>query len=151
VPHPSCLFLFPFLLNYLPFLSPKKKRFVVYSVFSLNFSSAGKGPFIASKAKNMNQRWTFLGAWGVVEFIPSFKDLFYANQPSIHPFPCGMWESDRITTCVFFKNTSLILVNLQAVAGGKKHCFRREILLVTTWYENTVSNTCTSISNILAK
>ena len=27
-----------------------------------------------------------------------------------------------ITTCVFFKTTYFILVNLQLVAGGKKHC-----------------------------
>ena len=33
-------------------------------MFSLNFSSAGKGPFIASKAKNMHQRHTFLGGGG---------------------------------------------------------------------------------------
>ena len=33
---------------------------------------------------------------------------------------------DQITTCVFFKTTSLILVNLsKAVAGSKKSCFRR--------------------------
>ena len=29
------------------------------------------------------------------------------------------------------KGTSLILANLQAVAGGKKYCFRRGILPVT--------------------
>ena len=34
------------------------------AVFSLNFSSAGKGPFIASKEKNMHQRRKFLGADG---------------------------------------------------------------------------------------
>ena len=34
-------------------------------VFSLlNFSSADKGPFMASKAKNMHQRCTFLGRGG---------------------------------------------------------------------------------------
>ena len=31
------------------------------AVFSLIFNSAGKGPFIASKAKNMHQRHTFMG------------------------------------------------------------------------------------------
>jgi len=35
-----------------------------YPVFSLNFSSAGKGPFKAGKAKNMPQRFTFLGGEG---------------------------------------------------------------------------------------
>jgi len=33
-------------------------------VFPLNFVSAGKGPFIARKAKNMHQRSTFLGIGG---------------------------------------------------------------------------------------
>ena len=36
----------------------------VNSVFSLNFSSAGKGPFMASNAKNMPQRCTFPGGGG---------------------------------------------------------------------------------------
>ena len=40
---------------------------------------------------------------------------------------------DRITTCAFFKTTYLILLNPQAVAGGKKCCFRGQILAVTTW------------------
>ena len=34
------------------------------AVFSLNFSSAGKGPFMAGKAKNMPQRHTFLVGGG---------------------------------------------------------------------------------------
>ena len=69
------------------------------TVFSLNFISAGKGPFMAGKAKNMCQRRTFLagrGQWSeghgfdlAVKFrtqvlgndIPSFYDLFYANLP----------------------------------------------------------------------
>ena len=34
-------------------------------VFSLNFSSAGKGPFMAGKAKNMHQRCNLLGGGGV--------------------------------------------------------------------------------------
>ena len=33
-------------------------------MFSLNFNSAGKGPFIAGKAKNVQQKCTFLGAGG---------------------------------------------------------------------------------------
>ena len=37
-------------------------------VFSLNLSSAGKGPFMAGKAKNMCQRCTFLGGRGAVEW-----------------------------------------------------------------------------------
>ena len=59
-------------------------------VISLNFSSAGKGPLMAGKAKNMCQRCTFLGGRGqwseghgfnlAVKFW-SFYDLFYANQP----------------------------------------------------------------------
>ena len=33
-------------------------------VFSLNFSSAGKGRFVASKAQDMYQRHTLMGGWG---------------------------------------------------------------------------------------
>ena len=36
----------------------------VNSVFSLNFSSTGKGPFMAGKAENMPQRCTFQGGGG---------------------------------------------------------------------------------------
>ena len=42
--------------------SPERARLV----FSLNFSSAGKGPFMTSKAKNMCQRCTFPGGRGLV-------------------------------------------------------------------------------------
>ena len=48
-------------------LQGKLKKFELLSVpavFSLYFSSACKGTFIASEAKNMHQRCTFLGAWG---------------------------------------------------------------------------------------
>ena len=37
-------------------------------VFSLNFSSAGKGPFMAGKAKHMYQRCNLLGGEGSVEW-----------------------------------------------------------------------------------
>ena len=37
---------------------------IKFAVFSLNFSSAGKGPFMAGKAKNMSQRRTSLGGGG---------------------------------------------------------------------------------------
>ena len=37
----------------------------------------------------------------------------------IHSFPCEN-SLDWITTCEFFKTMNLILVNFQAVAGGKK-------------------------------
>ena len=33
-------------------------------MFSLNFSAAGKGPFMASKAEVIHQRHTFLGDGG---------------------------------------------------------------------------------------
>ena len=48
-------------------------EFFIISVFSLNFSSAGKGPFMASKAKNMPQRCTFPrgeGGSGVRDMAP---------------------------------------------------------------------------------
>ena len=141
-------------------------------VFLLNFSSAGKGSFMASKAKICPGGALSWGR-GVVEWhVPTpggakffetsfshFKtsfpqishcylktaiypnNLFYAvfnvlfpkcvahkrkscvylrTFPYIHSFP---W-SDRITTCIFFKTTYLILVNLEAVAGGKKCGFK---------------------------
>ena len=68
----------------------------MYPVFSPKFRSAGKGPFIAGKVKNMHQRCTFLwgrrgeggGEWserhGLTlggNTIPSFQDLFCAYQP----------------------------------------------------------------------
>jgi len=40
---------------------------VPYTVFSLNFRSAGKGPFMAAKAQIMHQRHNFLRGRGVVE------------------------------------------------------------------------------------
>ena len=36
----------------------------VLIVFSLNFSSAGKGPLMARKAKNLHRRCTFPGSGG---------------------------------------------------------------------------------------
>ena len=46
----------------------KGSLYIRYAGFSLNFSSAGKGLFMAGKAKNMPQRSTFLGGGeGVVE------------------------------------------------------------------------------------
>ena len=69
-------------------------------MFSLNFSSAGKGPFMAGKAKNMHQRCTFLegreycreghgppslgnylGAKFSETSFPHCYDLLYANWP----------------------------------------------------------------------
>ena len=42
-------------------------------VFSLNLSSAGKGSFMAGKAKNIFQRCTFLGGRGAVEWGTWFQ------------------------------------------------------------------------------
>ena len=44
--------------------------------------------------------------------------VYFSTSPYIHSFPCGMWELDQITTCVFFTSTSSILVHLQTVASG---------------------------------
>ena len=74
----------------------------INTVFSLNFSSASKGTFMAGKAKNMPQRCNFLRGegGGVREWserhgltlrgakffetsFPHFLDLFYANRPLI--------------------------------------------------------------------
>ena len=43
---------------------PKTTVYQPFSVFSLTFSLAGKGPFMAGKAKNMWQRNTSLGGGG---------------------------------------------------------------------------------------
>ena len=74
------------------------------TVFSLNFSSAGRGSFIAGKAKNMHYGGALFrgqGDSGVRDMVP--------------PLMGNLGD----------KSTHLILVNLQAVAGGKKCCFRR--------------------------
>ena len=153
------------------------------SAFSLDFSSAGKGPFIAGKAINMcTLSWGGVVEWrtwlpprceikelsSLKHHSPSFEVLFHANQPLLSQFktfdsnnctlssnalfpkcvahkkkacvyfstlPCihSLPWSDWITTYVFFKTTYSILVNLTAVAGGKKCYFRQSILPVTAW------------------
>ena len=146
------------------------------SAFSLDFSSAGKGPFWSPVRQLICAH--FPGE-GVVEWrtwfpprceikelsslkhhSPSFEVLFHANQPLLSQFktfdsnnctlssnalfpkcvahkkktcvyfstlPCihSLPWSDWITTYVFFKTTYSILVNLAAVAGGKKCYFRQ--------------------------
>ena len=47
-----------------------------YSLFSTNFSSAGQGPFMASRAKNMCQRLGNLGAKFSETSFPHFKTYF---------------------------------------------------------------------------
>ena len=51
-----------------------------YPVFSLNFSSAGKGPFLTSKAKNMWQRCTLLAGRGRFAFTKAFIFEHPVNQ-----------------------------------------------------------------------
>ena len=77
---------------------------LVVTVFFLNISSAGRGSFIAGKAKNMHHRGALFrgqGGSGVRDMTPPLMGNLGA------------------------KSTSLILANLQAVEGGKKCCFRR--------------------------
>ena len=53
-------------LNYVTLLTMKLKvNEKGTSVFSLNFSLAGKGPFFTGKAKNMRQRRTLLPGEGL--------------------------------------------------------------------------------------
>ena len=47
----------------------------VNSVFSLNFSSTGKGPFMAGKAENMPQRCTFQVSGGGKECSSGVRDM----------------------------------------------------------------------------
>ena len=58
--------------------------------------------------------FSFQNAWPIKIKAVYTLVLFHI----IHSFP---WVA-LITTCVFFKTTYFILVNLQLVAGGKKHC-----------------------------
>ena len=61
----------------------------VNSVFSLNFSSTGKGPFMAGKAENMPQRCTFQGVggkeWssGVRDMAPPLEELSSLKHHSL--------------------------------------------------------------------
>ena len=140
------------------------------TVFSLKFRSAGKGPFMAGKAKNIHQRCTFLaeGKWDMARprleiqepsslkcpsliLTPIFHKLaivifrqqlktFDSNNftlSSMFSFQ-NEWpiKTKAVYTIVLFhifihflvkvrSDDNLTLVNLQAVAGGKKCCFRR--------------------------
>ena len=51
-----------------------------YPVFSLNFSSAGKGPFLTSKAKTMWQRCALLAGRGRFAFTKAFIFEHPVNQ-----------------------------------------------------------------------
>ena len=51
-----------------------------YPVFSLNFSSAGKGPFLTGKAKNMWQRCTLLAGRRSFAFMKAFTFEHPVNQ-----------------------------------------------------------------------
>ena len=67
----------------------------VNSVFSLNFSSTGKGPFMAGKAENMLQRCTFQGGggggkeWssGVRDMAPPLEELSSLKHHSLILIP----------------------------------------------------------------
>ena len=67
--------------------------------------------------------FSFQNAW------PTKRKAVYTLVLSTYLF-ISSWHvrigSDHNITCVLFKSTSLILVNLQAVAGGKK-CFFRPV------------------------
>ena len=52
-----------------------------HPVFSLNFSSAGKGPLLTSKAKNISQRCTLLAGRGELCVYEGF--YFLASRQSI--------------------------------------------------------------------
>ena len=64
---------------------------VPYTVFSLNFRSAGKGPFMAAKVKIMRQRHNFLGGRGVMDW---------------GTWACSCWEIWELSS---LKHHSLIL------------------------------------------
>ena len=97
----------------------KGSLYIRYAGFSLNFSSAGKGLFMAGNAKNAPEAH-FPGNY--FRQIGPSKCLILiillclqcslefpkclAHSPHIHSFP---W-SDQTTTCLFFKTTIFNLV-----------------------------------------
>ena len=62
--------------------------------------------------------FSFQNAWPLKKKSCAYCSTF----PYIHSFPCGMYFKS-----VFFKSTSFILVNLQAVASGGK--IRRTLIM----------------------
>ena len=108
------------------------KALELYTVFSLNFSSAGKGPFIASKAKKVCQRQQFkmFDSNNFTLSLPCYlpKCITHKKKSCIHvylsTFPYLFihfhFEKQIRSQLPFFKiYLFLILVNLQAVASGK--------------------------------
>ena len=103
-------------------------------VFFLNFSSACKGPFIAGKAKKYAPEVHFpwgrgaveCGTWplpcGEIQELSSLKRHSLILRPVLRKSAVHIFIYVRIGSdgsqlvCVFFKSTSSILVNLQAVA-----------------------------------
>lgn len=109
------------------------KALGLYTMFSINYSSARKGPFKASKAKNVRQRQQFK-MFDSNNFTLSSKPTTHKMKSCVHvylsTFPYLFihfpFEKRIGSQLSFFKiHFFFILVNLQEVAGGKKCCFRR--------------------------
>ena len=66
---------------------------------------------IYSSNFTLSSMFPFQNAWPIKR--KAVYNVYFSTFPYIHLFPCGMWKSDWITTCTFFKSTSLILVNLR--------------------------------------
>ena len=73
------------------------------SVFSLNLSSAGEGPFTASMAKNMHQRCTFwgVGGSGVQDMAPPLLGNLGAkfSETSFSHFKTYFMQIDHCFLC----------------------------------------------------
>ena len=94
------------------------KAMGLYTMFSLNFSSAGKGPFIASKAKKVCQRQQFklFDSNNFTLSLLCYLSKMHNPQQeklctcvlkyfSISIYSFSFWEVDSITTSFFSKST----------------------------------------------
>ena len=86
------------------------------TVFSLNVSSAGKGPFKAGRVKNMHQRCTFLGATEnirIVDVVHNMK-LYIMLSISIKPI---LREKFHFISFHFTLKLFSLLTKLQGARG----------------------------------
>ena len=127
-------------VDYTPFCL---KALGLYTMFSLNFSSAHKGPFIASKTKIVRQGHQFerfdsnnftlsLLCYLSKMHNPQKEKLCTCIRKyfSISIYSFSFWEVDRIITSFFQNLLLLILVNLLL----QKVNFPGYRLIKRTWY-----------------
>ena len=113
-------------------------------MFSLNFSSAGKGPFVDSKAKNIyfskrgeGGQWSEGHGPAVTGkfFIPIFEDLLYERSQKSSPqearklpqasrrcmkFFISVNLKDVCSVCCLFVTTPFYSVDTNSLCGSKR-------------------------------